>query len=186
MPSGAGAGLPPVSARVFPLKTNEKSTFWLLVPTRCLKKAFKTNEKSTFLLLGPGATILGTKKVPLKPILFQHFGFGGVLGVSWGRLGPSWGVLGPLGASWGRLGVVLGPSWGVLGSSWVRLGGVLGRLGGILGASWAVLGCLGVSWGPLGVSKKLLKSMKNQHFCFWNLVRQSWGPKKCFKTNTFS
>ena len=82
-----------VFAAVFPLKTNEKSTFWLLVPTRCLKKASKTNEKSTFLLLGPGATILGTKKVPLKPILFQHFGFGGVLGVSWGRLGPSWGVL---------------------------------------------------------------------------------------------
>ena len=112
-------GLRAMFAAVFALKTNEKSTFWLLVPTRCLKKACKTNEKSTFLLLGPGATILGTKKVPLKPILFQHFGFGGVLGVSWGRLGPS---------------------WGVLGSSWVRLGGVLGRLGGILGASCFVLG----------------------------------------------
>ena len=122
MPTRAGSGVRAMFAAVFPLKTNEKSTFWLLVPTRCLKKACKTNEKSTFLLLGPGATILGTKKVLLKPILFQHFGFGGVLGVSWGRLGPS---------------------WGVLGSSWVRLGGVLGRLGGILGASWALLGCLG-------------------------------------------
>ena len=115
-------GVRAMFAAVFPFKTDEKSIFWLLVPTRCLKKACKTNEKSTFLLLGPGATILGTKKVALKPILFQHFGFGGVLGVSWGRLGPS---------------------WGVLGSSWVRLGGVLGRLGGILGASWALLGYLG-------------------------------------------
>ena len=122
-------------AAVFPLKTNEKSTFWLLVPTRCLKKASKTNEKSTFLLLGPGATILGTKKVPLKPILFQHFGFGGVLGVSWGRLGPSWGVLGPLGASWGRL------------------GGVLGRLGRVLGRSWGVLG---------GILLNLQKCTKNK------------------------
>ena len=122
MPTRAGSDVRAVFAAVFPLKTNEKSTFWLLVPTRCLKKASKTNEKSTFLLLGPGATILGTKKVPLKPILFQHFGFGGVLGVSWGRLGPSWGVLGPLGASWGRLGGVLGPSWGGLGASWGRLG----------------------------------------------------------------
>ena len=48
---------------------------------------------------------MGIKKVPLKPILFEQFGFGGVLGVSWVRF------FGRLGASWGRLGCVLGVSW---------------------------------------------------------------------------
>ena len=90
--------------------------FWVVLgPTRCLKKPFKINENSTFLLLGPGATILGTKKVPLKPILFQHFGFGGVLGVSWGRLGPSWAVLGSSWAVWEASWAVLGASWAVFG-----------------------------------------------------------------------
>ena len=142
MPTGAGSDVRTVFARcsrgaravleaVFPLKTNEKSTFWLLVPTRCLKKACKTNEKSTFLLLGPGATILGTKKVPFKTDTFSTFWFWGRLG---GILGASWAVL-------GRLGVVLGASWGCLGASWGYPGGVLPRLG--------------VSWGPLGVSKNL-------------------------------
>ena len=67
---------------------------------------------------------------------------GGVLGVSWRRLGD---VLGGLGASWARLGA----SWRVLG----RLGGVLGRLGGVLGAS---LGHLGHLWGVLGVPSDVL------------------------------
>ena len=47
-------------------------------------------------------------------VLGLSWGFGAVLGPSWGRLGPSWGrlgaILGRLGAIWGHLGAVLGLS----------------------------------------------------------------------------
>ena len=48
---------------------------------------------------------------------------------SWGVLGPSWGGLGPL--------------LGALGPSWEGLGFFFGRLEGVLGCSWGLLGSLG-------------------------------------------
>ena len=90
-----------------PSKTNEKSTFLLLVPRRWPKKACKTNEKSTFLLLVP----------------------------TWFHLVSTWSLLGPHQVVVDRLGGVLEASWrvlgrlgGVLGATWVRLGGVFGGL----------------------------------------------------------
>ena len=75
---------------------------------------------------------------------------GGVLGVSWERLGVSWGCL----EGMRRLGSILERR----GASWGRLGGVLGRLGGALDVSWGRLGCVlgcleACSACPRGVSE---------------------------------
>ena len=69
------------------------------------------------------------------------------------RLVPSWlqdrpkrAPGGVLGSSWGGL----GPLLGALGSSWDSLGGLLGRLEGVLGRSWGLLGPLWMVFGVFG------------------------------------
>ena len=98
-----------------------------------------------------------TKNVILAQVSPLHAALGclggascGVLGVSWGRLGPPWRVLGCLGAALGRLGVVLGMSWGRLRPPWVALRAswaALGRPGGVLEGFGGVFGCTGAGLG---------------------------------------
>ena len=82
---------------VFPCKTNEKSTFLLLVPTWCFKNAFKTCEKSRFLVLDRLGNILVLQKCFKNLRKINIFGLDrlvGVLSASWVVLWASWGVLG--------------------------------------------------------------------------------------------
>ena len=87
----------------------------------------------------------------------------GPLLVSGGLLGASWGSLGPPGSAASRGFLELFGSWGFLGI----LGVFLELFGGFLeplGVSWAYLGLPGVSLGAVGV-----------HWGFWRLAGASWG-----------
>ena len=86
-------------------------------------------------------------RIHMGPLLVS----GGLLGASWGSLGPpgsaaSWGFLGLFG-SWGFLGL-LGVFLELLGVSWSLLGS-LGLLWGFLWFLWELLGFIGFSGGLL-------------------------------------
>ena len=134
--------------------------------------SFGGSERSLGAVLGPMAQKRGGPKLVSPHREPQS----GLLGRSWGALGPLLGALGAvLGASWAPLGALLGASWGSFGGSERSLGAVLGPMAqkrggpklvsphrepqsGLLGRSWGALGpllgalgaVLGASWAPLG------------------------------------
>ena len=154
------------------IKTNEKSTCLLLVPTWSFIFPFKTNEKSTFCLLVPTwshlvptcshLVPLGPHLVPIGPHLVPHLvPFGPQLVPTWSPLGPIWSHLLSLGPHLVRFGFQHGlpvflskPVKDQNFCSWHSPSGYKNNEKSTffhLGASWGSLGAvLRACWGVLG------------------------------------
>ena len=80
--------------------------------------------------------LLGSKIVPKILLRLTLDGLDFDLAIDWSQDGPKTVPRGLLGGSWGGL----GPLFGALGPSLEGLRGLLGRLEGVLGCSWGLLG----------------------------------------------